>query len=113
MLIKTILNKCHNFKSFVYQNVVLSRYHGHEVLEQTVIPRKNAHTICSCCKKKAPGYDSLGERRIEFIPLWGYRVFLLYTMRRVNCRTCGVKVEYVPWVNGTNELTTTYMQYLA
>jgi transposase len=34
-------------------------------------------------------------------------------MRRVNCRTCGVKVEYVPWVKGKNELTTTYMQYLA
>ena len=44
------------------------------------------------------GYDQLGERRFEFIPLWGFLVFLLYTMRRVDCRRCGVvTVEEVPW----------------
>ena len=40
----------------------------------------------------APGYDQLAERRFEFIPLWGFLVFLLYTMRRVDCRRCGVVV---------------------
>jgi transposase len=34
-------------------------------------------------------------------------------MRRVNCPKCGVKVEEVPWGIGKNELTKTYMQYLA
>jgi hypothetical protein len=28
------------------------------------------------------------ERRFEFIPFWGFLVFLLYAMRRVDCRRC-------------------------
>jgi transposase len=55
----------------------------------------------------------LQERRFEFIPLWGYRVFLVYRMRRVNCPACGVKVEQVPWARGKRELTDTYQQFLA
>jgi len=58
-------------------------------------------------------YDRLEVRRFEFIPVWGFAVFFLYQMRRVNCRTCRVKVEYVPWAEGKRELTTSYMQYLA
>jgi hypothetical protein len=38
----------------------------------------------------APGYDQIAERRFEFIPLWGFLVFLLYTTPRVNCRRCGI-----------------------
>jgi transposase len=49
----------------------------------------------------APGYDQLAERRFEFISLWGFLVFLLYSMRRVDCRRCGVvAVEEVPWADG-------------
>jgi hypothetical protein len=84
MLIKTILNKCHKFKSFVYQQVKLVPYQGAEVIDVTIIPRKNALVLCSCCGQPAPGYDSLSERRFEFMPLWGYRVFFLYTLRRVS-----------------------------
>ena len=62
----------------------------------------------------APGYDQLAERRFEFIPLWGFLVFLLYTMRRVNCRRCGiVAVEEVPWGDGKRTLTKAYMLFLA
>jgi transposase len=56
----------------------------------------------------------LTERRFEFIPLWGFLVFLLYTMRRVNCRRCGiVAVEEVPWGDGKRTLTKAYMLFLA
>jgi len=113
MLIKTILNKCHKFKSFVYQQVSLALYQGEEVLEVTIVPRRNSKALCSGCREPAPGYDSLRERRFEFIPVLGYRVFFLYVMRRVHCRACGVRVEQVPWTTGKKELTTTYMQYLA
>ncbi len=34
-------------------------------------------------------------------------------MRRVECKTCGVKVEQVPWADGKKELTKVYMQFLA
>ncbi len=100
MLIKTILNKCHKLKSFVYQSVELAIYRGAEVLDITVVPRKNSHAICSGCQQFAPGYDRLKIRRFEFIPLWGYRTFLLYQMRRVDCLTCDVTVEQVPWAEG-------------
>jgi transposase len=52
-------------------------------------------------------------RRFEFIPIWGYAVHLLYSMRRVQCRQCGVKVESVPWAMGKHSLTKAYMLYLA
>jgi transposase len=55
----------------------------------------------------------LNARRFEYIPLWGYRVFLVYVMRRVECAYCGVKVEQVPWARGKHELTDTTMQFLA
>jgi len=77
MQLKTILNRCHKFKSFVYDQV---RFVG-EAIEVTVLPRANAKAICSHCSEPAPVYDHLAERRFEFIPIWGYRVFFLYLMR--------------------------------
>jgi hypothetical protein len=46
-------------------------------------------------------------------PLWNIAVFFAYALRRVNCPRCGVKVERVPWAEGKNTLTRTYMQFLA
>src|ERR1700721_1060004 len=57
--------------------------------------------------------DHLPERGLEFIPLWGFLVFLLYGMRRVDCRDCGVVVEEVPWSDGKHQLTRAYMLFLA
>jgi transposase len=45
--------------------------------------------------------------------LWGIAVYFVYAMRRVECPTCGVKVEQVPWCDGKNQLTTTYRWFLA
>ena len=113
MQLKTILNHCHKFKSFVYDKESFIDINGESHLEVTVIPRRNSSAICSCCSRPAALYDQLAERRFEFIPLWGYRVFLRYRMRRVDCRDCGVKVEQVPWARGKQELTHTYQQFLA
>jgi transposase len=113
MQVKTILNHCHRFKSFVYDKVRFVVENGERLIAVTVVPRRNSQAICSCCGRPAPLYDRLRERRFEFIPLWGYRVFLVYVMRRVNCAHCGVKVEQVPWASGKRELTDTYQQFLA
>jgi len=114
MQLKTILNKCHKFKSFVYSNVRLVRIGNLEVVEVDESPRKNSKPICSGYHKRHSGYDKMpGIRRFEFIPIWDIKVFFLYQMRRVNCPKCGVKVEEVPCGIGKNELTKTYMQYLA
>ena len=85
-----------------------------KTIEISVRPRKGSAAICLRCHQPAPGYDQLAERRFEFIPLWGFLVFLLYTMRRVNCRRCGiVAVEEVPWGDGKRTLTKAYMLFLA
>lgn len=113
MQVKTILNQCHRFKCFVYDKVRFVIDNGERLIEVTVVARRNSQAICSCCGRPAPLYDRLNARRFEFIPLWGYRVFLVYVMRRVECAYCGVKVEQVPWARGKHELTDTTMQFLA
>jgi transposase len=108
----TILNRCHRFRGFVYQHAYFSA--DKKNIEVAVRPRKGSAAVCSRCHLPAPGYDQLAERRFEFIPLWGFLVFLLYTMRRVDCRRCGVvTVEEVPWGDGKRTLTKAYMLFLA
>src|SRR5262250_2247941 len=108
----TILNRCHHFQGFVYQQARFSA--DQKSIEITVRPRKGTRAICSRCHQPAPGYDQLTERRFEFIPFWGFLVFLLYVMRRVDCRRCdAVVVEEVPWADGKRTLTKAYMLFLA
>ena len=113
MQLKTILNQCHKFKSFVYNKVRFVDRNGKRHIEVEVVARRNSKALCSGCERPASLYDRLNERRFEFIPVWGYPVFLVYLMRRVDCRHCGVKVEQVPWARGKRELTDTYQQFLA
>src|SRR5689334_20927820 len=108
----TILNRCHRFSGFVYQQARFSS--DYKSIEVAVRPRKGSKAICSRCHQPAPGYDQLAERRFEFIPFWGFLVFLLYSMRRVDCRHClAVVVEEVPWADGKRTLTKAYMLFLA
>jgi transposase len=108
----TILNRCHRFPGFVYQQARFSS--DHKSIEIAVRPRKGSGAVCSRCHQPAPGYDQLSERRFEFIPFWGFLVFLLYSMRRVDCRRCEVVVvEEVPWGDGKRTLTRAYMLFLA
>lgn len=107
----TILNQCHRFRGFVYHHDRFSP--DRKVIEIDVRPRVGSAAVCSGCHRPAPGYDHLPERRFEFIPFWGILVFLLYRMRRVNCRDCGVVVEEVPWGDGKHQLTRAYMLFLA
>jgi transposase len=110
MELLTILNHCYPHRGFVYQRSRLDR--DRNTLEVVVRPRRGSAAICSGCHRPAPGYDHLPERRFEFIPFWGILVFLLYSMRRVNCPNCGVVVEEVPWGNGKHQLTKAYMLFL-
>ncbi len=112
MELLTILNRCHHFRGFVYHR---ARFRpDHKSIEVSVRPRKGSTAICSRCHQPASGYDQLPERRFEFIPLWGFLVFLLDAMRRVDCRRCGaVVVEAVPWGDGKHTLTKAYMLFLA
>jgi transposase len=46
-------------------------------------------------------------------PLWGLAVFLLYAPRRVDCPSCGVRVEAMPWADGKRPITLAYAWFLA
>jgi len=113
MLVKTILNHVQRHKSFVYGKVKWCDSEPQASLEVEIHPRANSQAICSGCGCPRPCYDRLKPRRFEFVPLWGILVFFVYTMRRVNCPTCGVTVEQVPWSKGKSGLTTTYQWFLA
>src|SRR5882757_9179727 len=111
MELLTILNHCHRHRGFVYQHARFGP--DKNSIEVHVRPREGSAAVCSGCHQPAAGYDHLPERCFEFIPLWGFLVFLLYRMRRVDCRNCGVVVEEVPWGDGKHQLTRAYMLFLA
>lgn len=113
MLLKTILNRVQSHKSFVYGSARFFRHEEADAIEVPLEARANGRPICAGCGKARPGYDRLPERRYQFVPLWGLAVFFLYAPRRVDCPRCGVTVERVPWAEGKNRLTTTYMWFLA
>lgn len=100
-----------NIKGFVYEDARFSA--DKKSIEVRIRPRMGSKATCSGCQQRSAGYDQLEERRFEFIPIWGFLVFFLYRMRRVNCRSCGVLVEAVPWGSGKHQLTKAYMQFLA
>lgn len=110
MRIKTVLNHILKHTSFVYKEV---RFDDKKTLTVRIEARSNSKAICSGCERKRPGYDRLPERRFEFVPLWGLAFFFLYSMRRVDCPDCGIRVERVPWSHGKSELTTRYAWFLA
>ncbi len=111
MHLKTIINHCCDFKGFV---VVNSQFNENKTaINVTLRAVKNSKPVCSVCGQVGTGYDRLKEKAVQFIPFWGFQVFFLYAMRRVDCPTCGVKVERVPWASGKNRLTNHYANFLA
>src|SRR5689334_19558574 len=94
MEIITILNRCHRFRGFAYQPAQFSA--DKKSIEVAVRPRKGSAAVCSRCHLPAPGYDQLAERRLEFIPPWGFLVFLLYTMRRSTVAAVALSLSKFP-----------------
>jgi transposase len=114
MQLKTILNRVTCYKSFVFEKVTWIEDSVIPAIEVEILPRRNGVRICSGCDRVCPGYDTMPEpRRFEFVPLWGIMVYFVYLMRRVECPTCGIKVERVPWAEGKSSLTTEYKWFLA
>ena len=110
MQLKTILNHVEKQKGFKYCE---ARWSKKREIEFVLLPRKGSKPICSVCGKKRPGYDRLKQRRFEFVPLWAIAVLFVYALRRVNCPTCGIVVERVPWGCGKNTQTKSYRIFLA
>lgn len=112
MLLKTILNRIEKHSSFVYQDIRFGEGDP-DHLEVAVRARRGARAICSGCSRRGATYDTLAQRRFQFVPVWGIPVFLVYAMRRVDCRRCGVRVESVPWAHGKRATTISFEWFLA
>ena len=111
MLVNRVLNKCHHFPGFVYGLAHFSD-DGQRILIP-IRPCQGSRAICSGCHRPAAGYDqSRTPRSFEFMGIWGFLVFFLYFMRRVDCKQCGIVVEEVPWGIGKHSLTKVYMHFL-
>jgi transposase len=69
---------------------------------------------CGECGKRAPGYDTLPEPRLwRALAFGAVEVFLEYTMRRVDCPRCGVRVEQVPWAAFGSRFTKRFEEMVA
>lgn len=61
---------------------------------------------CGLCGERAPGYDQpKEERRWRDVAFAGVVVWLVYHLRRVECATCGIRVERVPWAAHDSRFT--------
>ena len=76
-------------------------------------PHAGMRGRCSQCRRPAPGYDRLPERRWHFVPLWGMPTYFHYRPRRVACEEHGVVVEHIPWSEGKRPVTYAMMGFLA
>lgn len=112
MHLRTILNNCTNFKGFCFVNEELNS--KKKIIYVDIKARKGSKAICSKCETASPGYDTLPERTVKFIPFWGYQVLFRFRPRRVQCPNCNrVVVEKLPWCDGKHQITTIYAAFLA
>jgi transposase len=118
MLLKTLLNRVHPVKGFVYDSDRLiadpAAVNGVRI-EATLRPRKGSRGYCSGCGRRGRTYDTQPARPFDFVPLWSIAVALVYTPRRIDCRHCGVKVEWLPWCDPASKrpMTLAMMVFLA
>ena len=115
MQLRTILNRVYKLPGFVYGKIrLVEREGGQAEVEVEVLPRANGRARCSGCGEPAPCYDRRERRRYQFVPVLGLPTYLIYEMRRVDCRRCGkVKVERVPWAEGKQRSTKALRWFLA
>lgn len=69
---------------------------------------------CSGCGKICPGYDhSRNPVRWVHLGIGAIRLILEYAPRRVECPTCGVRVELVPWARADSRFTRPFEEMTA
>lgn len=109
MLIESIVRKTLGLKGYCVKNI--KEEDGQLIIH--LEPDKRYKPRCSQCDAKRPGYDTLKERRWNHVPLWGIPIQIVYKPRRVDCETCGIKVESIPWTQGKSPLSVHLSVFLA
>ncbi len=67
---------------------------------------------CSVCGRKATAYDKR-ERTWRHLDLGGVKCELRYSLRRLECARCGIKVEAVPWAEVDSGFTKPFEELVA
>lgn len=114
MHVRTLLNKLEVYKSFVFCDEHFEETEGSlPSILVNIRPRKGARGQCPECGRLCATYDTQRQRRFEYKPLFEFKVFFVYTPRRVKCPFHGVKVESVPWGSGKEQMTNSYKHVLS
>ena len=109
MRVETILNKVYALDGFVYG---ASRFDG-DVVVIPIRAREGSRPLCPMCGEAGPTYDTKGAPRFSFVPLWNLAVVFEYRERRVECSTCGIRVERLPWAKPYARLCSVFAQFLS
>jgi transposase len=113
MQLKAILNSIEKHKGFVYEDVSWDPQSPDKTLLITVRPRSGSRGYCAGCGVRSRTYDTMKPRRYQFVPLWGIVVFFVYSKRRIDCASCGVTAEMIPWADGKKRITKTFSWFLS
>src|SRR5258708_66221 len=91
---------------FVYQEVhMYCPQRQPPSIEIIVQPHGGIRGCCSRCRRPAPGYDRLPQRRWLFVPLWGIPTHFCYAPRRGECAEHGGVVGHIPLSDGKPPVT--------
>lgn len=76
MQLKTLLIRGHPVTGFAYEKQRIVEDPTRPTVcridvQVQVRARLNGQGACSCCGCRGPRYDTLSERRLNFVPLWG------------------------------------------
>ena len=109
MRVTTLLRRMIGVTELIVEAVLFT---VHEDVSVSVRPRWRLPR-CGKCHRPAPGYDRRPLRCWEHLCLGRTRIVLSYAPRRVRCRRCGVRVEQVPWADGSSRFTLAFEELVA
>ena len=103
-----ILRQLLNITNAFVEEILLEEH----LLIVHVRPRRS-RPRCGQCGRRAPGYDRLPLRYWRHLSLGRWVIQLAYEPRRVDCRTCGVRSEQVPWGDSRSRFTWEFEEMVA
>jgi transposase len=113
LTVKTLLRSVQELAGFVIREIKDEGTGKHRHIAVFLEPHPRRKARCGQCLRPAPGYDSLHRQPWHFVPLWNIAVRLHYAPRRVQCPSCGVRVEHMPWNVGKRRYAKALMVFLA
>ena len=108
MRISTVLRKLLGVTGLVIGSVVFEE--GGLVID--VRPRRRKPR-CGECGRPRPAYDRSPVRKWRHLALGRVVFWLRYAPRRVDCPSCGVRVEQVPWAAPLSRFTLEFEEMVA